>query len=114
MAKKKKEEPAVDNKVGKIKLKNKNKETVTKVNLDDFKAKPEEETVTKVDLTKKQKQMPFQSKAQMRVLYATNPKLAKKYSKKTSKKQMKNLPEKKSPKKFRVMNPLLKKLQKKK
>ena len=53
MAKKKKEEPAVDNKVGKIKLKNKNKETVTKVNLDDFKAKPEEETVTKVDLTKK-------------------------------------------------------------
>jgi len=53
MAKKKKEEPTVDNKVGKIKLKNKNKETVTKVNLDDFKAKPEEETVTKVDLTKK-------------------------------------------------------------
>jgi hypothetical protein len=55
MAKKKKEEPTVDNEVGKIKLKNKNKQNVTKVNLEDFKSQPQEETVTKIDLTEKPK-----------------------------------------------------------
>ena len=39
--------------------------------------------------------MPFKSKAQMRFLYATNPKLAKEYQSKTSKSQLQNLPEKK-------------------
>ena len=38
--------------------------------------------------------MPLESKAQMRYLFATNPKLAKKFVKKTSKQKMKNLPEK--------------------
>ena len=44
----------------------------------------------------------------MRYLFATNPKLAKKFVKKTSKSKMKNLPEKKS-KVFKMKNPLLKK-----
>ena len=37
--------------------------------------------------------MPFKSKAQMRYLYATDPKLAKKFKRKT-KRKLKNLPEK--------------------
>ena len=39
--------------------------------------------------------MPFKSKAQMRFLAATNPKLFQRYKKKTTKKQMKSLPDKK-------------------
>jgi len=38
--------------------------------------------------------MPFKSKAQMALLYATNPKVAKEFAKKTSKKAMKKLPPK--------------------
>ena len=57
----------------------------------------EESGVYKVDLSKppvtkeQPKQMPFKSKAQMRFLYKTNPKLAEKWSKKY---KTKNLPEK--------------------
>tara|TARA_R100000030_G_scaffold56301_1_gene42388 strand:- start:330 stop:647 length:318 start_codon:yes stop_codon:yes gene_type:complete len=73
-----------------------------------------DDSVIKVDLKNppKKQEMPFQSKAQMRFLYATNPKLAEKFRKKT-KKSLKKLPEKikkKSPKKFLMNNPLLKKL----
>ena len=57
----------------------------------------------------KKKKMPLESKAQMRYLFATNPKLAKRYVKKTSKQKMKNLPEKKAPTRFKMKNPLLKK-----
>jgi hypothetical protein len=53
--------------------------------------------------------MPLESKAQMRYLFATNPKLAKRYVKKTSKKKLKNLPEKKSPSKFKMKSPSFKK-----
>ena len=68
-----------------------------------------DDSVYKVDLSKhqKQKKMPFQSKAQMRFLYATNPKLAEKFRKKT-KKSLKNLPEK-APTKFKMKRQLLKK-----
>jgi hypothetical protein len=38
--------------------------------------------------------MPFKSKAQQRYLYATNPKVADKFAKETSKSSYKNLPEK--------------------
>lgn len=38
--------------------------------------------------------MPFKSKSQQRFLYATDKKLAEKYAKETTSKQMKNLPEK--------------------
>ena len=38
--------------------------------------------------------MPFKSKAQQRLLYATNPAVAKEFAKKTSKAQMKRLPKK--------------------
>ncbi len=38
--------------------------------------------------------MPFKSKSQIAYLYATNPKVAKEFAKKTSPKQMKNLPTK--------------------
>ena len=37
--------------------------------------------------------MPFKSKAQMAYLYANEPKVAKEYAKKTSKKAMKKLPQ---------------------
>jgi hypothetical protein len=37
--------------------------------------------------------MPFKSKAQQRYLYATNPKVAERFSKDTPKKAYKNLPE---------------------
>lgn len=43
--------------------------------------------------------MPFKSKAQMRKLWATNPKVAKEFASKMTKKQMKRLPEKKKKKK---------------
>ena len=36
--------------------------------------------------------MPFKSKAQKSYLYATNPKVAKEFARKTSPKQMKSLP----------------------
>ena len=83
-----------------------NKGEVTKVKM---KSITQEDDVIKVDLTnhKKKKKMPFRSKAQMRFLYATNPKLAKKFKKETTKKQMKNLPEKAPP--YKMINPLLKK-----
>ena len=45
--------------------------------------------------------MPLKSKKQMRYLFATDPKLAKKFLKKTTKKQLKNLPEKVKKKKKR-------------
>jgi hypothetical protein len=38
--------------------------------------------------------MPFKSKAQRAFLYASNPKVAKEFAKKTSPKQMKSLPSK--------------------
>ena len=38
--------------------------------------------------------MPFRSKAQMRALYAKNPKVAKEFAAKTTPAQMRNLPEK--------------------
>ena len=56
--------------------------------------------------------MPFQSHKQRKFLYATNPKLAKEFSKKTSKQQMKNLPEKKN-KPFKMKNQQLLKMLKK-
>lgn len=43
--------------------------------------------------------MPFRSKSQMRLLYAKHPEVAKEFASKTSKKQMKRLPEKKKKKK---------------
>ena len=43
--------------------------------------------------------MPFKSKQQMKFLYATNPKLAESLKKKTTKKQIKNLPNKPKKKK---------------
>lgn len=42
--------------------------------------------------------MPFKSKAQQRYLYAKHPEVAKEFASKTSKKQMKRLPEKKKKK----------------
>ena len=39
--------------------------------------------------------MPFKSKAQQRLLFATKPKVAQEFASKTTKKQMKRLPEKK-------------------
>ena len=39
--------------------------------------------------------MPFKSKAQMRLLYAKHPEVAKEFASKTSKAQMKRLPKKK-------------------
>lgn len=41
--------------------------------------------------------MPFKSKAQMKYLYANKPKLAKEFSIKTSKKNIKKLPKRKKP-----------------
>lgn len=38
--------------------------------------------------------MPFKSKSQMKYLYSQDPKVAKDFEKKTTKKQIKNLPEK--------------------
>jgi hypothetical protein len=51
--------------------------------------------------------MPFKSKAQQRYLYATEPKVAKKFSKEMSKEDWKDLPEKVRPKKGKRMGAML-------
>ena len=67
-------------------------DNVTKV---EIKEQNQDNNVIKVNLDKppKKKKMPLRSKAQMRYLFATDPKLAKKFVKKT-KKSLKSLPNK--------------------